>query len=75
MDSTRRAGNKSLTILRGGFAVTYLRTDRAEFDVSGSLRYGESQGEVIERQLRAAVKLDLIPQADWTFAISFRFDF
>jgi hypothetical protein len=59
-------GNTSLVIFRVDFGLAYLRTDRAEFDFSGAWRYGESQGNVIERQVRGSLKLDLQPQADWT---------
>jgi hypothetical protein len=59
-------GNTQLTIFRGGFGLTFLRTDQAEFDISASARYGENQNAVIEREFRASVKFDFQPQADWT---------
>ena len=59
-------GNTQLTLFRGGLSLTYLRTDRAEFEVTSSLRYGESQQTVIERQLRASMKLDLVPHNRWS---------
>jgi hypothetical protein len=68
-------GNRSLTIIRGGFGITYLRTDRAEFDLQGAMRYGEDEGSVIERQFRGSLKFDLNPADTWSpflFASAFR---
>lgn len=57
------SGNSSFSILRTGFSVKHLRTTVAEFDVSGVLRYGESDGEVIANDMRGSVKFDLHPQS------------
>ena len=62
----RGGGNTDLTIGRGGFSLAYLPTDRAEFELAASVRYGENQGRVIERQQTASLKLDLVPQNRWT---------
>lgn len=59
-------GNTQLTLFRGGFSLNYLRTDQAEFEVTSSLRYGKSQQSVIERQLRASMKFDLVPHDRWS---------
>lgn len=59
-------GNNELTVLRTGFGVTFLESRDLEFDLSGSYRYSERSGEVFERQLRGAFKLDLYPNDVWS---------
>lgn len=60
------AGNSSFSVLRTGFTVTHLRTDRAEIEASGLFRYGESEGELMARDWKGALKVDLAPQGRWS---------
>jgi hypothetical protein len=59
-------GNSNLVILRSALGLNFVGSERVEFDLSGSFRYGEDDAGVIERQSRAAIKMDLDPQAAWS---------
>ena len=59
-------GNTDLVILRSALGFNFVGSERVEFDLSGSFRYGEDDGGVIERQSRATVKMDLDPQGAWS---------
>jgi hypothetical protein len=54
-------GNTSFVVLRSGVSVTHLRTDVAEIEASGLYRYGKSDGELIARDWRGSLKLDVVP--------------
>lgn len=59
-------GNTDLVILRSAVGFKFVGSERVEFDLSGSFRYGEDDARVIERQSRAAVTMDLDPQGAWS---------
>jgi hypothetical protein len=68
-------GNTDLIILRSALGVGFVGSERVEFDFNAAFRYGEDDGEVIERQSRASLKMDLDPQEAWSpfaFASGFR---
>ncbi len=56
------AGNSSFSILRTGLRAVHLETGVAEFEASGLLRYGRSDGKVIADDRKASVKLDVWPE-------------
>jgi hypothetical protein len=56
---TGSRGNTTLTVLSTGLGIKHLITDDFRFEWNGSLRYGESDGEVIARNLRSQVSFDL----------------
>lgn len=60
------SGNSSFAVLRTGFTVTHLRTEQAEIELTGLFRYGESEGELIARDWKAAAKMDLVPSGRWS---------
>jgi hypothetical protein len=55
-------GNSSFSVFRTGFTVTHLRTQAAEVELSGLVNHGKSGDELIARNWRASVKVDLLPQ-------------
>lgn len=68
-------GNTELVILRSALGVGFVGSERVEFNFDAAFRYGEDGGEVIERQSRASLKMDLDPQETWSpfvFASGFR---
>lgn len=60
------SGNSSFSILRTGAKATHVRTDVAEFEVSGLVRYGQNDEKVIANDQRATMKLDLWPNDRWS---------
>jgi hypothetical protein len=56
-------GNTRLTVLSTGVGVKHLITEDFRLDWSGSMRYGESEGEVVARNLRSQLGFDLNPEA------------
>lgn len=60
------SGNSSFAVLNTGFEVTHLQRDLAEFEVGVQYRYGESEGEVIARNVQSSVRLDLNPNGAWS---------
>lgn len=60
------SGNDRTLLLISGLKLTHLRTDRFEFEWSGDVRYGRSEGREVARRLRTGVKLDISPQARWS---------
>ena len=69
------SGNSSFSILRTGATLTHLRTDVAEFELAGLLRYGRSDGDVIANDMRLSLKFNFRPLADFApfaFATSSR---
>ncbi len=60
------SGNSSFSILRTGGKLTFLETDKAEFEATVLVRYGKNEEDVIADDQRATVKLDLWPRARWS---------
>lgn len=60
------SGNSSFVVLRTGFSLTHLRTEIAEFELSGLYRYGKSEELVVARDWRTSIKVDLLPQDVWS---------
>jgi N-acetylated-alpha-linked acidic dipeptidase len=54
-------GNTTLAVLSTGFGIKHLITDEFRFEWNGNLRYGESEGEVVARNVRSQVSFDLDP--------------
>lgn len=64
------SGNDQTTILTSGFRLTHLRTERFELELTGSVRYGRSEGREVARNLKSGLKLDVLPAARWSPFIS-----
>lgn len=60
------SGNSSFAVLNTGFEVTHLQRDLAEFELGFQYRYGESEGDVIARNVQSSLKLDLNPNGVWS---------
>lgn len=56
-------GNTDLTVLSTGLGVKHLVTEEFRLEWNGSMRYGESEGEVVARNVRSQVSFDLHPEA------------
>ena len=59
-------GNSSFTILRTGARVKHVKTDEAEFEMSGILRYGTNGEKVIANDQKVSLKVDLWPHDRWS---------
>jgi putative salt-induced outer membrane protein YdiY len=59
-------GNTRLTVLTSGFRVKHLQTDLFELELGGALRYGESEGHVVARNLKGSFTADYRPQDRWS---------
>jgi hypothetical protein len=57
------SGNDQTVLLSSGFKVSHLQTERFELEVSGSVRYGRSEGREVARNLKSGVELNALPQA------------
>lgn len=60
---TSSSGNSELTALTTGIRVRHLQTRVFKLDWSMSLRYGESQGEVVARHVQSKLDFDMGPGA------------
>lgn len=60
------SGNDRTVLLTSGFTISHLKTERFELELSGSVRYGRSEGHEVARNLKTGIKLDLIPNATWS---------
>ncbi len=60
------AGNEQLTVLTTEVGITHLETERYELSFNGRYRYGRSAGEVVARNIRGSLSLDLWPAAGWS---------
>jgi hypothetical protein len=56
-------GNTDLTVLSTGLGVKHLVTEEFRLEWNGSMRYGESEGEVVARNVRSQLSFDLHPEA------------
>jgi hypothetical protein len=56
-------GNTDLTVFSTGLGVKHLITEEFRLEWSGSMRYGESEGEVVARNVRSQISFDLHPDA------------
>lgn len=56
-------GNTSLTVLSTGVGIKHLITDEFRLEWNGAVRYGESEGAVVARNLRSQISVDLNPEA------------
>ncbi|HSJ06564.1 MAG TPA: DUF481 domain-containing protein [Longimicrobiales bacterium] len=56
-------GNTDLTVLSTSLGVKHLVTEEFRLEWSGSIRYGESEGEVVARNVRTQLSFDLHPDA------------
>jgi putative salt-induced outer membrane protein YdiY len=59
-------GNTRIAVLTTGFRIKHLETERYEMEWTVSYRYGESEGEVVARNLRSGLSYDLHPNAAWS---------
>jgi putative salt-induced outer membrane protein YdiY len=59
-------GNTRLAVLTTGFSIKHLETDRYELEWTIGYRYGESEGEVVARNVRTGLSYDLHPNATWS---------
>jgi putative salt-induced outer membrane protein YdiY len=64
------SGTDQTVLLTTGFKVAHLRTERFEMELSGSVRYGRSEGREVARNLKSGFKLDVLPAAQWSPFIS-----
>lgn len=60
------SGNSSFSILRTGGRLRHLQTELAEFEGSLLVRHGKNEERVIADDAKAALKMDLWPQATWS---------
>jgi N-acetylated-alpha-linked acidic dipeptidase len=56
-------GNTALTVFSTGIGVKHLITDEFRLEWNGSIRYGESEGEVVARNIRSQINFDFNPDA------------
>jgi hypothetical protein len=64
------SGNDQTVLLTTGFKVAHLRTELFEMELSGSVRYGRSEGREVARNLKSGLKMDVLPAARWSPFIS-----
>jgi hypothetical protein len=57
------SGNSDLLSLTTGFRVRHLQTRRFKLDWTAAFRYGQSQGEVVARNLQSKLDFDVGPAA------------
>lgn len=57
------SGNSDLKSLTTGIRVRHLQTRRYKFDWTATFRYGESQGEVVARNMQSKLDFDVGPDA------------
>lgn len=60
------AGNSSFSILRTGVKVLRAKTDMADVELTGLVRYGQNDEKVIANDQRSTLKLDLWPDHRWS---------
>ncbi len=60
------AGNEQLTVLTTELGITHLQTEKYEISFKGRYRYGRSDGEIVARNIRGSLNLDLFPSAGWS---------
>jgi putative salt-induced outer membrane protein YdiY len=56
------SGNTRLAVFSTGFQVRHLLTEEFTLEWSGNFRYGESEGEVVARNVRSTLSFDLFPK-------------
>jgi putative salt-induced outer membrane protein YdiY len=59
-------GNTRIAVLTTGFRIKHLETERYELEWTVSYRYGESEGDVVARNVRSGLSYDLHPNAGWS---------
>lgn len=59
-------GNTQLVALSTGFQLKHLETQRFEFELTSSYRYGRSRGETVARSTQMRVTVKAFPQARWS---------
>jgi putative salt-induced outer membrane protein YdiY len=60
---TSASGNTDLMALNSGLRLRHRQTSRFRLDWTSNIRYGESGGEVVARQLQSSLNFDLGPDA------------
>ena len=63
---TGATGNTSFSILTASAALERLEQDRFELQISGRVRYGDGNGEVIANDMLGTAKFDWLPNAAWS---------
>lgn len=59
-------GNTELAVLTTGFRIKHLETERYELELSAIYRYGESEGDVVARNIKGGLSYDLHPDDAWS---------
>jgi hypothetical protein len=60
------SGNTDFSILRLGASVVRTQQEEFELEVSGRVRWGTSDGNVIANDMETTAKFDWAPQSDWS---------
>lgn len=63
---TGASGNTSFSVLSTAASLTRLHRERFEFELSGKFRWGKSDGEVIANDVQATIKVDWVPNGEWS---------
>lgn len=63
---TGSIGNTRLAVLTTAVRVKHLQTQIMELDWVASYRYGESDGEVVQRNASTTLTMDVSPRAKWS---------
>lgn len=59
-------GNQDLAFFDGGFRLTHLQTELAEFELAARGRTGSEDGNQVAESYRGSLKVDAYPEADWS---------
>lgn len=60
------SGNQNLSFFDGGFRVTRLETDVAEFELNARARTGTDNGDRVAESYRSSLKVDAFPEERWS---------
>jgi len=60
---TGASGNTSFSILSAGASLNRIHREQFEFEISGRVRWGKNDDEVIANDMQGTVKFDWVPQA------------
>lgn len=59
-------GNEELTVLTSHLGLTHLETSLYEANLGARIRYGQSEGVEVARNIRANVSIDMSPDDAWS---------
>jgi hypothetical protein len=61
---TGASGNTAFSILNAGASLNRIHLEQFELELSGRVRWGQNDDEVIANDMQGTVKFDWVPQAD-----------